>query len=97
MEITLKKVTHKERKNFKDAIFKSLKIKDTVDAISKTQDIREKFLVDHIEEDINLDDLPAQEVDKLFEELEKQADFHSGLGRLLDSNTPRTEDDQSTQ
>ena len=85
-EIKLKTISHKERKEYSKKITDFANSKDE-EGIESLMSFREKFLKEHIEGEIDLDELPAVKFDELIKELEGEMDFHMGLRNLISLNT----------
>ena len=96
-EITLKPIKHKERKEWLKKVNEIIKMEDDAKATEQLTVFREEFVKRHIVEDIDLDELPAKEVDKIFQAIEGEMDFHMGLRRLIQLNTVPLKEQQSTQ
>ena len=86
-EKKLKPVLHGARKDWIKKMFELSNDEDKDAALAKTIAFREEFLKRHLVEDVNLDELPASEVDELLKKLEGDMDFTMGLQRLMRSNT----------
>jgi len=91
-EIKLKVLTHKNRKEYSAKMREINKMKDDILKFESLMEFRENFLKEHIEGPIDLDELPATEVDDLMKKLEGDMDFQMGLGSLMSLNTPLSQE-----